>query len=199
VIPDLPPVEYAEQALVEWVDKNCEAASVRVIHLGLAESAIANAELFWAGDPCKPRPELVLSVSRPQGLTRLKIRPLLEITVPVIVASQAAAPGDTVTWQSGTALLETLVAAPVSGGTWQARTAIAAGQALTEAVVHPPLAARRGDGVEIVFVTGPLRITASGHLMQNGRLGDTVQVANRATGVAQRGTLIAPDRVEIRP
>ena len=195
---DLPPPPPVETALVEYVQERCEATGVEVLHLGVRAEGLDGAEVHWSGDPCSAQPDLQLIVSRPDRLTELTVRPRLAIAVPVWVVAESVEAGQPISARRGEALLHTLRGTPVDRGEWVARKPLRPGTALTDATVTLPVQAQTGDAVEIVMTSGALTIKAQGRLLQNARIGDPVQVANQATGLAQRGVLVSPQRVEIR-
>ena len=195
--PDLPPVPEVESALVEFVTERCEAVGVEVLHLGVQAHTLHGATVHWTGNPCQTRPELQLLVTRGDRLSELLVRPRLAITIEVPVAEQFATAGELVSIVRGTARIGEFHGRPVDDGEWLARTDLKPGTPLTDSVVMPPIHAHTGDAVEIALVRGALIVTASGTLLQSARIGDTVQVANRATGLAQRGVLVSAKRVEI--
>ena len=60
------------------------------------------------------------------------------------------------------------------------------------------VAAHSGDQVTILLRRGTLTLSAPGQLLQDGRIGDTIQVANQVTKTAIRGVLTEPGLVEIQ-
>ena len=196
---DLPPVDLdaVQQHLESWAQQACAAETVEVHSVALAPQVLEGAvRVDWSGDPCHTRPSLELTVTTAEKVRTLTVQPRLTVWVPVPVAAHAVDAGERVTTTSGTARIQDIVGAPVSGA-WTARVALTAGEPVTDAVVEPELLARRGDSVEIVLNRGGLTLRAQGQLLQDGRRGDRVSVTNSATRTTVRGVLVASTRVEV--
>jgi len=191
VIPaDVPAIEHS---LVEFATEACDAEEVRVTWLGVNPDLVPDRH-HWEGDPCRGNPTLRLV----SDTARLTIRPRLEITVDVLVAATATRPGDPISWTAGHALLGDVIGTPVGTGDWVARIHLDAGDPLTEAVVTQPLDAEAGSEVTLWVRRGAIHVSATGKLLTDGRVGQTVRVSNLATGTPVSGTLIDSANVEIR-
>lgn len=196
---DLPPLDLdtVQEHLEAWVQEECAAADVEVRALGLAPQVLDNAvRIDWSGNPCHTRPLLELTVTQPDKVRTLTVQPRMSIWLPVPVAAADTLAGQTVHTTSGTAQIQDIVGTPLSG-TWTARTAVSAGDPITDAVVEPELLARRGDSVDIVLNRGGLILRAQGQLLQDGKRGDRVAVTNSATRTTIRGVLVDSNLVEV--
>jgi flagella basal body P-ring formation protein FlgA len=118
--------------------------------------------------------------------------------VELLVAETDVAAGDPVSWTVGQASLGSVIGDPVTSGDWIARIHLDKGDPLTAAVVTLPLDAHAGSEVTLWVSRGALRISASGKLLTDGRVGQTVRVSNLATGKPVSGTLVDSANVEIR-
>jgi len=194
MIPAIPAdVPAIEQSLVAYATETCDAESVRVTWLGV-DPDIAHGRHHWEGDPCRANPTLRLVTAD----ARLTLRPRLEIMIGVLVAKEDAKPGQPVIWTAGQAPMGQIIGDPVGQGDWVARIHLDAGDPLTGAVVGPPLDARAGSEVTLWIRRGALRISATGKLLNDGHVGQTVRVSNLATGKPVSGTLIDSANVEIQ-
>ena len=193
-----PPAEQAEIALIDWVAETCGAEEVQVDFLGVRPAALANAtQLRWEGDPCRSRPTVRLTVTTPTDQFRLTVQPKLTVWVIGPVALTNTLRGEPV--QFGEGRLPAFTAGkPVHDGEWTASVDLAQGDPITNLVVHKPVAAHSGDQVTILLRRGTLTLSAPGQLLQDGRIGDTIQVANQVTKTAIRGILTEPGLVEIQ-
>jgi len=192
VIPVVPPLVDVEASLVEWVESACGAEEVEVHWLGLDEPV--EGELFWEGAPCRPSPELRLTVD---GSTRYTLRPRLTVWVVAPVAAGSTEADQPVDTELGLVPIERIHGRPVHGR-WLARVALEAGDPVTDAVVAPLPDVRKGASVDLQVQRGTLQITAPGRLLEDARLGERVRVVNEATRVTLRGVLVASDTVEIQ-
>lgn len=77
-----------------------------------------------------------------------------------------------------------------------ARRDIAAGEALTQAVLDVPLAVRAGDEVALTVIAGAVRVTTVARASSSGREGETVRVVPEG-GRALRARITGPGTVEI--
>ena len=82
-------------------------------------------------------------------------------------------------------------------GTWLALHTIRAGSAVTDRDVVLAPAARAGDPVLLQAVVGKLRIEADAHMLNDGRIGERVRVANKATGTVVDGVLVNARTVRV--
>jgi flagella basal body P-ring formation protein FlgA len=194
MVPVIPPdVPAIEQSLIVYATESCDAEAVRVTWLGIDPNK-AMGRHHWEGDPCRANPALRLVTET----ARLSIRPRLEITVELLVAQDDVDAGEPVTWTVGHASLGAVIGTPVAAGDWVARIHLDKGDPLTAAVVTEPLDARAGTEVTLWVSRGVLRVSASGKLLTDGRVGQTVRVSNLATGKPVSGTLVDSANVEIR-
>jgi flagella basal body P-ring formation protein FlgA len=123
---------------------------------------------------------------------------------PVLVAARdlpyhtALVPGDvaaavrTITSMDGHAVRDPAALA----GQWTTQS-IAAGTAITDRMVAPEPAVRRGQLVTVVVVRGPLWIGATGRAAQDGIVGQMVRVEIEGTGQIVRARVTQQDTVEV--
>ncbi len=197
-----------ELAVVEHIAGRTasDPGDVEVLHLGLANSldCPAEAELEVRTDPG----ERFIGHANvtvvgwyggvPCDRTRMRSRVRRWITVPV--ASAAVGPGDAVAFAPARVDASHLSGAPVAAdsGPWEARIPLRAGQPVTMQSVRAIPDARSGESVTLIASRGPLTIAASGLLMDDAYVGQSVIVANTATGTVVEGVYLRDGRVEAR-
>jgi flagella basal body P-ring formation protein FlgA len=71
-------------------------------------------------------------------------------------------------------------------------------QLVREADLEDRVDARRGDSVTLVLRRGALRVSGSGTLRNDARIGDSVLVLAAAGREPLPGVLVSPDTVELR-
>jgi len=80
-----------------------------------------------------------------------------------------------------------------------ARRRIAAGDVLTDRMIHRPRIVRRGDAVTLRFEDGPLRLTTAGIAEQSGHKGQEIEVRNTRSGRTVRGRILDARTVSVSP
>lgn len=77
----------------------------------------------------------------------------------------------------------------------EAQRALPAGRLIRSRDLAPPVMVRRGDAVRLVFARGGLEVTTGGQALEAGREGQSIRIANEASGEVRRGTVAGPHRV----
>lgn len=182
--------------LAAWVATTCGALQVDVAELGVDPARFGDGgEVRWEGDPCRSHPTLRLVWSHEGDVDALTVRPVLEIRVAAPVAGRAAAVGEPLEVVLGPVLLGTAPA--FVGETALATRAVGAGEPLTVSNAMAPIDRTSGEAVALRVRIGALEVRADGRLLEDGRIGETVRVYNRATDTVVRGVLVSNDTVEL--
>ena len=131
---------------------------------------------------------------------QLRLRPEVRLWRELPVAARTTQPGERVVMRMERVQLQQLSGRPVGPevGPFEAVGVLREGTPVTWHRVHRVPDARSGARVTLVAGTGGLLIKAPGKLLEDATVGDTVRVANLATGVVVEGVLRAGDVVEAR-
>lgn len=130
----------------------------------------------------------------------------LQVTVAVLAVTRRVERGETITpaivdvvyvpykahVQYVPADLQRLIDAPV-----RATRVIQSGTVLEDRFVEPLPDATKGSRVTLEASTAGVQVLVAGELLQDGNIGDTVQVRNVVSGARVYGRLVAPDRVVV--
>jgi flagella basal body P-ring formation protein FlgA len=79
----------------------------------------------------------------------------------------------------------------------QVKRALAPGALIRHSDLVKPQVVRQGDGLEIVYNRGNIKLRTSGVAIQSGAVGDTVRVKNETTGTVIYGIVKAKNLVEV--
>ncbi len=79
------------------------------------------------------------------------------------------------------------------------RRALPAGQAFPRADLARPAAVTRGDAVAMQLTQAGIEVTASGIALQDGALGERIDVANPASQAVLQAEITGPDTVQVAP
>lgn len=198
-IAELPPAqEVFQDSLAAHATARCGARAVEVHWIGMDPARLPDgATYLWEGDPCRSRPDLRVSILvRGNLAAKLTVNPYLTVWVEAPVAAKPLAAGEEVLSELALVPIE-----KVRGQTYAtsglARVALDPGTPLTNLVVSPAPDIRKGSSVELRVTRGSLTITAAGHVLEDGRIGERIKVVNDATRVALDGILIDGATVEI--
>lgn len=131
----------------------------------------------------------VAIMSDGKTIRRFELKTYIGIEVPVAVISRDLKRGERIDgaydfrWCD---LTGTSIRSPIYEGeeisNRVVRVTLRAGRELDEAILEMPDLVRRGDKVAVVFANGGLALTLSGKALQNGKIGDTVDVLNESSG-----------------
>lgn len=137
---------------------------------------------------------------------RINVGPYISINLPIVVASHDIERGNMIGEEdlaietrdlTGKRLNKPLIDTAEAIGL-EAKQKIKDGDpVLSRHLVKPLLVERGKDVTAIVYATG-VQVTLIGQALDNGRMGDTVRVKNRATGKIITGEVIGHRLVEVR-
>ena len=201
-------VARIEMALVEHVSQRLEIhpGDVELLFLGLAQplSCGEDVRLDVRSSPNEHftghASVQITGWDSTGQCARVKLRPRLRVWDTVSVASSDTAVGQSIKLTMARIDLSRLHGIPVDpeSGPWEARLSLEAGQPVTLQSVKAVPTARSGDSVTLIAARGTLQIKATGRLMDDAQLGETVAVANTATGTVVEGILLEPTLVEAK-
>lgn len=77
------------------------------------------------------------------------------------------------------------------------RRAVKMGEPLRAADMQAPLVVKKGDLVEVAFISGALTLTARAKALQSGALGDTVDFVNPRSNRTLQGVVEGPNRLRV--
>jgi len=77
------------------------------------------------------------------------------------------------------------------------RRPVKMGEALRTADMQAPLVVKKGDFVEVAFVSGALTLSARARALQSGALGDTVDFINPRSNRTLQGVVEGPNRLRV--
>jgi flagella basal body P-ring formation protein FlgA len=128
---------------------------------------------------------------------QIRIRPLIQVWIQAVVASERAQVGEPVRLVEKRVLLSSVSGDNVTldSGPWLSTTTLDVGEVVTRSKVRARPDVRGGHRVVIVAGAAPLSIRSDGRLLSDAKLGDEVRVANLGTGTVVNGVLIEPDLV----
>lgn len=86
---------------------------------------------------------------------------------------------------------------PVAG--LMTRRPVSAGTVLSLPLFAAAAAVKKGEVVRLASGTGPIRITTTGKVLEDGRIGDQIAVENSSTGKKVRAWVTAAGEVSSRP
>lgn len=123
---------------------------------------------------------------------------------PVVVAQRSLDPrrplgaGDTrVEWRPAAEVPAGALGSLEAGADLEVVRAVRAGEVLTEALVRPRVAVRRGEPVTLVVEAPGLRVTALGTAQEDGRRGEPVRVINPTSRREILGLVEGPGLVRV--
>jgi flagella basal body P-ring formation protein FlgA len=79
----------------------------------------------------------------------------------------------------------------------QVKRPIASGHMIRQSDIVKPQVVRQGDGVEMVYSSGNIKLRTNGIASGSGAIGDTIRVKNESTGTIVSGVIKSKNLVEV--
>jgi len=176
---------------------------LRWLGLGVALDCPSDAQVLVdsrAGEDFRGRTELwVTLLAGSEECARVRLPSRIAIWQDVQVAVRDASVGEEVQMMKGRAPRDLIRGQPVdpNGGKWIALHPVRTGEAITDRDVVLAPSVLAGDPVVLEVVYGRLHIVADARMLNDGRVGERVRVANNATGTVVTGKLVDARTVRV--